>query len=206
MISGNMNKKKIILTDCDGVICNWETGFDLFMNNKGHTRQPNTETEYSMSLRYGITSKNVLDYIKEYNESIAIASLNAYADSTKFVAKLAQEGFRFIAVTSISDHPDAYKNRVQNLKSLFGDIFDEVICLSIGASKYQVLMRWADSGYFWIEDHIEQASDGYNVGLKPILINHPYNSHYKTDLFPIVNHITPWEEIYEIVSKEYNKD
>ncbi len=197
---------KIILTDCDGVLLKWEDGFHRFVESKGHSRQPGTESEYSMSLRYGITSKTAQDYIKEYNESAAIASLEPFADSTEFVSKLAQDGFRFIAVTSLSDHPDAHMHRTANLKSLFGDVFDEVVCLEIGASKAHVLMRWADSGYFWIEDHMRQAEAGHEAGLRTILIKHPYNRHYYTDLFPIVSFDTPWKEIYDIITTEYNND
>lgn len=196
--------KKIILTDCDGVLLKWEEAFDAFITSKGFPRIPNTEAEYSMAARYGITMKQALEYIKEYNESSAIANIEPFADSVEYVTKLANDGFRFIAVTSLSDHPDAKKYRTQNLKNLFGDIFDDVVCLEMGASKSHVLTKWVDTGYFWIEDHMRQAEAGHEVGLKTILINHPYNSHYNTDLFPKVSYETPWKEIYEIITKEYN--
>ena len=197
--------EKIILTDVDGVLVRWEEGFDAFMSSNGHNRLPETYSEYSMSARYGITVKKAQEYIKLYNEGPAIAMLESFADSTVFVAKLAAAGFRFIAITSLSDHPDAHMYRAQNLKSLFGDVFDELVCLEMGASKAHVLMRWADSGYFWIEDHMRQAEAGHEAGLRTILIKHPYNKHYYTDLFPIVSYESPWEEIYNIVTTEYNK-
>lgn len=195
--------EKIILTDCDGVLVKWEEAFDAFITSKGYPRIPNTETEYSMASRYGISMKKALEYIKEYNESPAIAEIEPFADSVEYVTKLASDGFRFIAVTSLSDHPDAKKHRTQNLKNLFGDVFDDVVCLEMGASKAHVLTRWVDSGYFWIEDHMRQAEAGHEVGLKTILINHPYNTHYNTDLFPKVSYETPWKEIYNIISNQY---
>ena len=66
-------------------------------------------------------------------------------------------------------------------------------------------MRWADSKYFWIEDHMRQAEAGHEAGLRTILIKHPYNKHYYTDLFPIVSYETPWKEIYSIITAEYNQ-
>lgn len=195
--------EKIILTDCDGVLVKWEEAFDAFITTKGYKRIPNTESEYSMASRYGISMKQALEYIKEYNESPEIAELESFADSVQYVAKLANDGFRFIAVTSLSSHPDAKKHRTRNLKNLFGDVFDEVVCLEMGASKAHVLTRWADSGYFWIEDHMRQAEAGHEVGLQTILINHPYNTHYKTDLFPKVSYETPWKEIYNIISNQH---
>jgi FMN phosphatase YigB (HAD superfamily) len=145
-----------------------------------------------------------MELIKEFNEGPLIASLEAFADSVEFVGKLAIRGFKFIVVTSISNHPDSHIFRTQNLTNLFGDVFDSVHCIEQGASKASILATWADTGYFWIEDHMRQAEAGHEVGLKTILINHPYNSHYKTDLFPTVSFEHPWEDIYNIVCKEYN--
>jgi FMN phosphatase YigB (HAD superfamily) len=201
MTGGNMEKH--ILTDVDGVLLCWEEGFNEFINSKGHPRIPGTETEYSMAARHGISTIQSLDYIREYNESDAMLSLKPFADSVKYVAKLADMGFRFTAITSMSDHPGAKIHRTNNLKALFGDVFDEVVCLEMGASKIHALMRWADSGLYWIEDHMRQAEAGHEAGLRTVLINHPYNNHYKTDLFPVVSYETPWAEIYKMVCKEY---
>lgn len=195
---------KVILTDCDGVLLKWDTAFEEFITAKGHPRVPNTDTEYSMALRHNITIRQAQDYIQEFNESPKIADLDPFADCVEHVAKLAEQGFKFIAVTSISDHPLAKINRTENLKNLFGDIFEDVVCLAMGASKAHVLMQWADTGYFWIEDHQRQAEAGHEAGLKTILIDHPYNTHYATDLFPKVSYHTPWKEIYKIISTEYN--
>ena len=82
-------------------------------------------------------------------------------------------------------------------------MFEEIVCLNMGANKYEELTRWRDSGLFWIEDHPEQAEAGYKAGLKPLLINHPYNAEYKTDAFPFVSFANPWKDIYETVCKEY---
>jgi len=196
--------KKHILTDVDGVLLRWEDGFDNFMSENGHNRLPGTETLYNMTDRYGLPSKDIVSYINYYNQSDKIANLLPFADSVEYVTKLANQGFRFTAITSLSDHPNSKKYRTQNLLNLFGDVFDDVICLAMNSSKAHVLMEWADTGYFWVEDHMRQAEAGYEAGLKTVLINHPYNTHYKTDLFPTVSYETPWKEIYEMVIKTYN--
>lgn len=195
---------KVILTDADGVLVKWEAGFELFMVEKGYPRVANTKKEYSISIRHGITNKQAMEFVKEFNESEDIATLFPFADSVHYVKKLADLGFRFIVVTSISSHPDAKKYRTENLVNLFGDVFDEIHCIEQGASKANILTTWADTGYFWIEDHMRQAEAGHEIGLKTILIQHPYNEHYKTDLFPTVSFEKPWEEIFSIVCKEYN--
>ncbi len=196
--------EKIILTDADGVLVKWNEAFSNFMKHKGFPRLPDSESEYNISTRHGISSAMATEFIHEFNESKIIGSLEAFADSINYVNKLVEKDFRFIVVTSISDAPSAKINRTANLISLFGDIFDEINCIEMGASKATILKNWEGSGYFWIEDHMRQAEAGHEAGLKTVLINHPYNSHYTTDLFPTVSYERPWEEIYNMVCKEYN--
>lgn len=199
-----MNKPKIILTDADGVLINWNDAFTSFMESKGHPRLAGTDNEYSISVRHNVSMHDAMAYVKEFNESSAIEHIKPFADSVEYVGKLAELGFRFIVVTSISDHPDSKIYRTRNLQSIFGDVFDDVHCIAQGASKATILLDWADTGYFWIEDHMRQAEAGHEAGLKTVLINHPYNHHYTTDLFPRVSYETPWQEIYDLVRKDYN--
>ena len=199
-----MPRDKIILTDCDGVLCNWNKGFNEFMDERGMPQLPNTDNEYSLALMHGISVKKAGALIREFNEGPWIADLESFADSIKYVQWLADLGFRFIVVTSISDAPSAKYYRDFNLFKLFGNVFDEINCIEMGASKAHILKRWEGTGYFWIEDHMRQAEAGHEAGLKTVLISHPYNSHYTTDLFPTVSYTSPWKEIYNMVCKDYN--
>lgn len=196
--------KKIILTDCDGVLCDWNAGFNKFMEKKGMPQLPDTDDKYLLSLRHGISSAYATELVTEFNEGPWIEHLEPFADAVEYVKRLVEKGFRFIVVTSISDTPQAKEFRTINLTAIFGDVFDEINCIEMGASKAHILKNWQDTGYFWIEDHMRQAEAGYEAGLRTVLISHPYNSHYKTDLFPTVSYESPWEEIYNMVCKEYN--
>lgn len=197
-------KEKLILTDADGVLCRWNTGFNKFMASNGILELPDTDTEYSIAIRYGITPQHAFALIKEFNEGPYIAELEPFADSVNYISRLADKGFRFIVVTSLSDSPHAKYHRSKNLQNIFGNVFDEINCLEMGINKTNELSRWKDSGYFWIEDHTQQAEAGHSVGLKPVLINHPHNAFYKTELFPSVSFEKPWEEIYRMIEIEYN--
>lgn len=196
--------EKIILTDADGVLVNWLAGFNAFMARNGHPAIPGTETEYSLAVRHNISNKQVGEYVDHFNESSAIADLAPFADSVEYVKKLADHGFKFIVVTSISNTSTAKLFRVKNLTDIFGDVFIDIHCIGQGESKDKVLAEWQDTGYFWIEDHMRQAEAGFEVGLRTILIEHPYNQHYKTDLFPKVSFDKPWAEIYNIISNHYS--
>lgn len=196
--------EKIILTDADGTIVWWLKGFVAFMEEKGFTIQPGFEHEYKMSLKYGIPSSIMEDLIREFNESPHIGRLEALADSVKYIGKLHDEhGFKFICVTSQSDAPIAKVYRELNLMKHFGTAFSEVNCIKMGAHKEEELSRWKDSGYFWIEDHPHQAKAGVVNGLKSVLITHPYNTDTADEKITRVSRDHPWEEIYNIVLKEY---
>lgn len=196
--------KKVILTDADGVLVVWVTGFERFMAAKGYEVIPNTEHEYHMDKRYPITDGEARALIREYNHSPFMADLPPHLDAVEYVGKLVDHGFKFICITSISNDPDAAKYRRMNLRALFGQNFLEIICLDMGTAKGPALLPWKDSGLFWIEDHIKNAEAGHELGLKTILIQQDHNSQYITDKFSIVGPSDPWKEIYSIICKEYN--
>lgn len=199
-----MEKERIVLTDCDGVLCLWVDGFDKFMAYKGYNAKPDTEHHYSMIDRYHITEDEESILINEYNQSSFIGNLPALRDSIEYVKRLAVDhDFKFICITSIGSHPTTVKYRVENLKNLFGDIFTDIICLESGCGKETELIKWKDSGLYWIEDHPRNAEDGHNFGLKSILVRQEYNSHYETDKFPIVGTHEPWKEIYQLICEGY---
>lgn len=195
---------KIILTDCDGVLVYWFGGFEKFMADKGYKLIPGSDIHYEISDRYHITKEQAHNFVKEFNESSYIADLGPYQDAVEYVEKLVEYGFRFVAITSLSSDPQAAEYRKENLKKLFGDVFLEVFCLKQGTGKGPALRPWEGSGFFWIEDHIENAEAGHRLGLRSILVQQNHNSHYKTDHFTIVGPEQPWKEIYELVCKEYN--
>lgn len=196
--------KKHVLLDVDGVILNWNDKFDKHMLDMGVRVVKGGEEFYSLAKRYGIAEKDIFTIVSEFNSSSEVSKLEPLKDVTKYLPKLKNHGFSFTLITSLSDHPDAHGYRTSNLDDIFGEnFFDELICLPVHSSKQHVLERWAGSKFFWVEDHFKNAEAGEEVGLQPILIDQPYNSHYHTDLFPRVSKETPWEEIYDIITKFY---
>ena len=195
---------RVILTDCDGVLCNWDKGFDTFARSKGLSMSQGSEQHYSIALRYGITHQEAHELVSVFNISSHIANLKPVADSQEYVSKLVDKGFTFIVVTALGDSPLSKLYRASNLEKLYGNVFSDIICISMNTSKYDTLGRWSGSGYFWLEDHMRQAEAGYEQGLKPILFSKPYNRHYSTDLFPTVSEVSPWKDLYQIIERQYN--
>jgi len=188
---------KIILTDIDGVMLNWEWAFTTWMEQHGYTQVENGNQYYNVYERFGITEAEGKAQVKIFNESAAIGFLPALRDSMFYVKRLHEEhGYVFRAITSLSLDPSAYKLRKMNLEKLFGKTaFDDLLCLDTGADKDEALDPYSDTGMWWIEDKMENAIAGLKLGLRPILIEHGYNMH---DSVPVgMKKCLNWKEIYE---------
>ena len=197
-------KERLILTDCDGVLVNWLSKFAVFMDERGYPLIEGTEHEYAITKRHkNVPEEVVHSLLRDYADSDHIANLEPFADSVKYVKLLSEQGFRFTVITALSDSPLATMNRMKNLHKLFGNVFNDIQCIKMGAIKTEWLRPWEGTGHFWIEDHPGQAVAGHQLGLKSVLIDHPHNRNHIDDLFPRVSNESPWEEIYEMVMKHY---
>lgn len=194
--------KKVILTDADGVLLNWEYAFSCWMEQHGHTSVEGANKLYNIGERFGITKDTGKLLVKQFNESAAIGFLPALRDAMYYVKRLHEEhGYVFRCITSLSLDKNAYKLRLMNLEKLFGKTaFEELVCLDTGADKDEALLPYKDSGLYWIEDKLENAEAGLAVGLKPILIEHGFNMNDKLD--PNIKKVVNWKEVYEHITGE----
>lgn len=195
------NKNKVILTDIDGVMLDWEEGFSVWMEHHGHKPVDGYKLMYKIGERYGISNNEGHKLVKIFNESAAIGFLPPVRDAQYYVKMLAEKHqYRFLAVTSLSTDPYAKELRVRNLRKLFGaDTFVDVICLETGADKDEVLADLATTykGNWWIEDKAENIEAGLKLGFRGILVEHGHNMHYNGDAIVAKN----WEEIYHEITK-----
>ena len=68
------NTNKVILTDVDGVLLNWEYAFKCWMEQHGY-KLNNTASDYDISDRYGIPYSKGKELVRFFNESAAIGFL-----------------------------------------------------------------------------------------------------------------------------------
>ena len=191
------NLDKVIVTDCDGVLLNWEYAFTVWMERHGHTKVGAKFSEYDVGDRYGITKEEKKRLVKFFNESSAIGFLPPLRDAMHYVDLLHRKhGYVFHMVTALSLEPSAQELRIQNTKKLFGETaFEKFVFCDTGADKDEVLEPYRDSGYYWIEDKIENAKLGQTLGMESILIEHAHNMNCKD--FPLMKN---WSEIYELIA------
>jgi len=194
------NLNKTILTDCDGVLLDWEWAFNIWMQEHGFEEVPGSKLDYGMDLRYGIPKDQVKKLIRIFNESAAIGFLPALRDAMYYVKRLHEEhGYVFHCITSLSKDNNAARLREMNLKKLFGDqAFERIVCLDTGADKDGALEEYRGSACYWLEDKPENAVAGHVAGLKSLMVEHGHNMHFYHEGVTIVKN---WREIYELITQ-----
>jgi FMN phosphatase YigB (HAD superfamily) len=99
-----VDPKKIILTDVDGVLLDWEWAFSVWMQERGFTLTADNKKSYYLHHHYNdLTQVQAKALVKQFNESAAIGFLPALRDSVYYVKRLHEEhGYTFHAITSES--------------------------------------------------------------------------------------------------------
>lgn len=187
--------EKIILTDVDGVLLNWNRGFEEFASSKGFSVV--NKNSYYLDERFAIDRNTAESLRNEFCNSSKLKTLEPIGDAPKYVKKLFKEfGYRLVCITKIGRDKFIEDNRVNNLLGIYGMAISKLTCLDSKESKRESLFQYAGQHRIWIEDHIENAQIGAAFGFKTFLIDHEYNKTQKDIGFDRVN---GWEEIYNYV-------
>ena len=194
-----MIQNKVILTDCDGVLLDWEYAFHNWMSRHGYSITE--KNSYKMNVTYGIDKKESNRLIRMFNESAWIRRIPPLRDAIKYVKKLHEEhGYVFHAITSLSNDPYSQYLRTKNLRELFGNTaFEEYIYLDTGADKHDALDVYRGTECYWIEDKPENAVVGVSCGLNSLLMAHDHNADFN---YLGVTRVNNWKEIYSMITGE----
>ena len=191
---------KLILTDCDGVLLQWEDAFHKWMKVNGFEQVG--KGHYDIDMMYHLPQGFSKTLIKIFNESAWMGYLEPVPGSVETVKKLAEEGYKFTVVTSQSTDAVANKLRKRNLIDHFGDVFEDFVFLDTGQGKREALSKWKSSNMFWIEDKPENAFTGATVGLVALLLDLPHNAGYNSDNKLPVRRVMNWQEIYNVIKEK----
>jgi hypothetical protein len=168
------------------------------MQERGYTLTADNKKSYYLHHHYNeLEEKDAKKVVKTFNESAAIGFLPALRDSAYYVKRLHEEhGYQFRVITSLSLDKNAQKLREMNLRKIFGNAIETVICLDTGADKDEALAPYKDTGMWWIEDKYANFKTGLDIGLKSILIEHGHNMNEDiTGGFKAKS----WKEVYNII-------
>ena len=193
----NTLNEKIILTDCDGVLVDWLYSFGRWMKEE-HGISGVSPDEYDLGKAMGMSAPEAKKYVEAFNLSSAIGYMKPERDAIKYVRKLHEEhGYLFHVITSQTDDQLGQAYRKENLRNVFGDVFDGFTILKTGQNKDKVLMKWEGTECFWIEDKVSNIKMGNDAGLEGILISHNWNDDCHDE-----RKVKTWKEIYNIITGE----
>jgi FMN phosphatase YigB (HAD superfamily) len=200
---------RIILTDVDGVLLEWEHHFTKWMlqrtlfDKRGsryhpYNLLPDKQNTYEMNERFGITKEEVRKEIREFNRSAWMGTQRPMLNSQTWIKLLHAEGWTFIPITSQTSDKPAQELRKKRMGELFGkDVFENYHILGTGADKDSALAEFHNTGLYWVEDKPKNALAGLKYGLKTILINHQYNQDFN---HPEITRVNNWQDIHKLVT------
>lgn len=187
---------KTILTDCDGVLLDWEEKFRTWMERLGYKLNPDRLTCYSIGEQYSISHEKSIELIAKFNSGSDFESLVPWKDSVEYVQRLHTEGWNFVVITTAGTHPWTYGLRRRNLDKVFGEgVINELHILPVHGDKGVLLSKYEGRNLFWIEDKPSNAEIGLRYGLRPLLMTATHNKNYKGPAEKVNN----WAEIYKII-------
>ncbi len=191
---------KVILTDIDGVVFDWHTQFVNWMEMQGYKSTGMKHHDADIHLEFGIDYQEAVVKKEEFNTNMISSTLEPYGEADIWINKLYEEDYRFIGLTSFSDKPIAQYYRYLNLEDYFPtDCFASMIFLSPGETKREVLEQFSATNLIYVEDRILNVNSALRLGLKPILMSHEYNIHFKREPVFVAN---DWKQIYNYIKNQ----
>lgn len=174
---------KTILIDCDGVLLNWIDSFIVWMSGKGYPTYDEHFGDYGLHNWFQLSEEKINELVLQFNESVEIGFLNPLPGAIEYVSKLVNDGYRFVVITSMTDNPYSRNLRSWNLVRVFGDVFDDLICLPLRKCKKEELaklkaMFGPSVKTIWIDDHIYNAEVGQELGFETIVFGALHNKNW----------------------------
>lgn len=171
-----MTKNKIILTDVDGVILDFASGFyDFISETHGIEIPEEAKSNYYIYKDLGLENYNQQEIMTDYAHSEHFTRLPAKECAKQVLQQLRKDGWRFVAITACDTglerqcHKKTYQNRMDNLEAHFGNIFEDLHLSNWERGKTEFLKRYEPT--WWIDDRVSHAEDGHKLGHKSIVMH-----------------------------------
>ncbi|MEE9572674.1 MAG: hypothetical protein V3W20_06500 [Candidatus Neomarinimicrobiota bacterium] len=192
---------KLILVDVDGVVLQWGWAFGAYIKNMGLVPEDHlVRPAYKVEKILDITRDEATDLIAEFHASDHFKHLEPYDDALHYVHKLADKGYKFVAISAAyqngTNEAKIYNNRYENLEKHYPDIFDDLHLVQMRASKDRFLKLYSNA--YWVEDTLTNAITGIDVGHTSFFLDReedPRNQGSHPDVITVKG----WEEIYDYI-------
>lgn len=193
----------LILTDVDDTLLIWLKGFEFFLEKEHDIKVSETPPDgWALGEWMGIPEDKVRPYIEEFNhDSWEFGCLPVLEHAKSQLSMLNQAyGYRFVAISSCSNHPLTVALRKANLFHIFGDVFEEVHCLPLAQHKSDYLKNYEPT--WWVEDRYVNAVEGLECGHKPIMLRNSQNIKDEAGSDRAIRWVNDWRGVRDLISVE----
>jgi FMN phosphatase YigB (HAD superfamily) len=188
---------KKILLDCDDVILNWINKFkDFAVNDCGFSPVTDLPETWELNRWLNCNKDEAYAAVSYFNEkSPKFGSLEPYPGAVNAIEEFIEDGFRISIITSCSNDENCVSRRKENLKNVFGDVFEDIHCLPLGVKKSDYLKKYENA--FWVEDNYHNAVMGLEHGHHSIVLRRSHNLGFEKVSHPDVVWKNTWNETKE---------
>lgn len=169
-----MNRR--VLLDCDGVLLNYTAGIRPFAKRLyGLDLDPEGPCDFDMRRWTGLPRDEIVTLVNRFNggEDTGFDALPPMPGAIEGVQRLLDAGYLLHVISSADAGPSSVRSRHKNLNGVFGDVFEEVTLIGLGASKKELLSRFDPCD--WIDDHVPNAIAGLEAGHRSHVIRQSHN-------------------------------
>lgn len=183
---------KIILTDVDEVIFDWQTPFEKWILSSGrYSPEQPLKKFWDIERWLNIPYEEGHELVQEFNHMEEHwANFEPLPGVVRNVLQLEDQGYKFVAVTACAEDEWTYTHRWHNLRKCFGTAFDTLHCVGLSQPKKDILARYRPT--VWVEDKLRHAIDGADLGHKSFLINYNWNQYADDER---ITRVSGWDEI-----------
>ena len=165
---------RIIILDCDGVLLNWrDTYVDWLKKFEMIADEDSRSYSFKDFIRipgdadYKAKNTKLADALSEiFNQTYLLSKLPPERGAVEAVRKFSEAGYVLKVVSAYTTQYEAMKSREYNLKSVFGNVFQEITSLPLHSPKAEYLSKQDKDAYF-IEDSLGHLEDAHAVGFDP---------------------------------------
>ena len=180
----------LLLTDLDETVLQFSDTLQSFLESEfGLVSKLRLKDHHDIPQMYGISIEETLDCVRRFHRSEWMRCLPPDPSAVAVLPELYERGYRFVAITACLNEPSIVEARRANLE-VFGMPWEDVRCLGLTRCKKAALECYPPS--IWVDDLMDHAATGADVGHRSFLLDKPYNS---SKDHPAVTRVGDWHEI-----------
>lgn len=149
---------------------------------------------------HSYTYEQVQELIVDFNHSEYFKYLEPLKGSSAIIKQLDADGVNIHAITSCGNSDTIRKNRMHNIHSVFGNVFNSVQILPLMSSKIDALKRHTSDDVVFVEDTLAHYYDAMSLGIDSYIIKGQMNKcSHRSDIRTFEH----WDEFYNLYNMNH---